>query len=91
MKNVKAISAHRGYRGLYEIFPECLIVTVYKDGYEYEKLFGFTINNQDEAEIEYQFRLNVESYISHRPQVYADLKMRHEKQKKLDTITVGRL
>jgi hypothetical protein len=63
---------------------------VYKDGFDYEKSFGFTINNRDEADIEYQFRLYVESYIKHRPRIYSDLKMRYEKQKKLDTPVVQR-
>ena len=87
---MKAISAHNGYRGFYEIFPECLIVTVYKDGYEFEKVFGFTINNRDEADIEYQFRLHVESFVRHYPRIYADLKSRYDKQKRLDITTLKR-
>jgi hypothetical protein len=76
---MKSISSFLGYRGLYEIFPECLVVYVHKDTGKYEKEFGFTINDTDEASIEYTFRQRVSDHVSKRPTIYRDLKMRSEK------------
>lgn len=73
---MKGISAYRGYRAFYEVGNACLVVYVYLDKQEYERAFGFTLNNTDEAEVEYQFRLSVDSYISKRPRIYQDLKSR---------------